>query len=295
MKSSIQHPLRTWSILLAALVATLALSALALTWLWPEDDLHHRLTHQTSEWLGVPIHIRGNTYLQFWPRLGIHAEEVTFGPEPEPDSGIPAIAELQALTLSLRWLPLLRGHLVPDALLLDEPTLHLDRDTFAALNLGPRSVDDGPSRESAPFDLRVRDGEVHWYDKAQGRRISIAGVDLTAAKWRWSPPVADLHPLAGASMNLTASIDSLRVNTLILTDLTFDLTGEYGVFRVDDGKMSLLQSPGTGEATLDFSTSPPTGTLDIDFDTVELTQLPDEWLPEGSASGQVALRASLES
>lgn len=295
MKSSTRRPLRTWSILLAALITLLTLSAIALKWFWPEDELQQQLTQHTSEWLGVPINIRGDIALTFWPRPGIQAEAVTLGPESPPDSDTPALAELSSLTLAVRWLPLLRGRLVPDALLLNAPILHLEDGASTLLSLGPEPDDNGPRRESAPFDLRVHDGEIHWHDKARELQLSITGLDLTSTGWRWSPPADDQHPLAGASMDLSASIGSLRLNALTLSDLTFDLSGENGVFRIDNGKMNLLQSHGTGEATLDFSSSPPTGTLNLDFDAVNLAHLPDAWLPGGSTSGTVALRASLES
>ncbi|MGM0516300.1 MAG: AsmA family protein [Pseudomonadota bacterium] len=288
-----RHPIRSLAIALAGMLVVLILVAIAMALFWPAGDLRERVTRQASDQLGMPVTVGGDVALRFWPAPAIHATDVRI--ESASESGGDPPGELEAINLSMRWLPLLRGRLVPETLRLDAPVLRLTPGTVEALALGGPPADAGRGRPFTPLDLRIRDGEIHWNAPDSGRGMSITGLDLDLADLEWPPAAEDEHPLARASLNLTASAGVVRINALRLSDISLAVSGKDGTFTTDDWQMTFLDSRGSGNARMDFRAAPPAAALDFDFGSLELASLPDEWAPTGSVSGSADLTASLES
>ncbi len=293
MNAITRHPVRSLVIVLAGIVVGLILLAIVAAWLWSADELRERVTQLASDQLGLPVHVDGDVSLRFWPFPTLHATEVRVGSV--TGSGEAPVGELEAISLSLRWRPLLSGQLAPETLRLDAPVARLTPATLAVLAARGPPTDTARSGQMESLGLRVRDGEIHWRTSAGDREMSITGLDLDLDNLHWQRPAEGEHPLATTSVNLTASADAVRLDALHLSDVTLSGSAEDGAFAMDDWQMTLLDSRGNGNITLDFRTSPPAATLDIAFDSLQLAKLPEPWAPAGSVSGSTDLSASLRS
>ncbi|WP_322522227.1 AsmA family protein [Guyparkeria halophila] len=291
MNAITRHPIRSLVVALAATIMGFVLLAVVAAWLWPADELRERITQLASDRLALPVHVDGDVALRFWPSPTIQATEVRIGPA----SGDDPISEVAAIRLSMRWWPLVSGHLVPETLQLDAPVARLTPGIFEALAARGPPTGTGRGDQIEPLDLQIRDGEVHWRTPAGDREVSIEGLDLDLNNLKWQPVAGGEHPLAGVSLDLTASAEAVRIDALALSDMTLSGSGEDGMFATDDWQLTFLDSRGNGNATLDFRTAPAETTLDLAFDSLQLAKLPAQWAPAGSVSGRVDLSASLKS
>ncbi len=293
MNAITRHPVRSLVIVLAGIVVGLVLLAIVAARLWSADELRERVTQLAGDRLGVPVHVDGDVSLRFWPLPTLDASEVRVGPAPDSDDD--PFGEVEAISLSLRWWPLIGGQLVPAALQLDGPVVHLTPETLETLAVQGPPTDTGRGDPLEPLDLRIRDGEFHWRTSAGDRNMSTKGLDLDLDDLHWRPASEGEHPLARTSVNLTASADAVRFNALQLAEVTLSGSGDKGAFATDDWQMTFLDSRGNGNATLDFRNTQPDATLDIAFDSLQLNKLPEKWAPAGSVSGSADLTASLRS
>ncbi|MFW6041858.1 MAG: AsmA family protein [Guyparkeria sp.] len=284
-----RRPLRSLAIGLAGLMAGLMLLAVAVALFWPEDHLRERVTRQASEQLGMTVAVTGDVSLRFWPVPAIRATGVTIGSESDDHP----VGELEAISLSVGWLPLLRGELVPETLVLDSPILRLSPGAVDSL-VGEQPDDERRGGEFAPLDLRIHDGEIHWRAGRDDPGISITGLELELTDFDRQPVADEAPPWARTSLQLTASAEALHIHALELSDIDLEMAGKDGVFRSDDLEMTFLGSRGTGNARLDLSAATPSATLDIDFDSLDLANLPEAWVPTNSFVGNADLTASLE-
>ncbi len=293
MTAITRHPLRTLTIGLAALAAGLLLLAVAAAWFWPIDDLGERLARQASERLGAPVVVDGDVSLRLWPSPTIRATGVTIGPRAE--TGDEPLGTLDAISLSLDWLPLLGGRAVPNTLRLEAPVLQLREGVLARPVAGAGSDDERRDDRPASPDLQVRGGEVHWNSVEGDRKVSVTGLDLELAGLAWGAAEDAGHPFARVSLDLAASADALRIDALELSEIDLEGSASDGVFTSDRWRMTALDSRGDGRARLDFRGSAPLAALDFRFGALRLSALPGEWIPAGRLSGSADLSASLES
>ena len=289
MTPTTRRPLRSLAVGLAALVAGLMLLAVAVALFWPEDHLRERVTRQASEQLGMTVAITGDVSLRFWPAPAIRATGVSIGPESDSQ----ALGELEAIGLSARWLPLLRGELVPEALVLETPVLRLTPGAVDSL-VGDQPDDERRGGEFAPLDLRIHDGEIHWRAEQDDPGISITGLELELTDFARQARADEARPWARTSLQLAASAEALHIHALDLSDVDLQMAGKDGVFHSDDLEMTFLGSRGTGNARLDLTASTPSAMLDIDFDSLDLANLPEAWVPTNSFLGNADLTASVE-
>ncbi|MDG4867994.1 AsmA family protein [Guyparkeria sp. 1SP6A2] len=295
MTRIIRRPIRALAVGLTAFLAGLLSLAMAVAFFWPVDDLRDRATRQASDRLGMPVQVEGDVSLRFWPAPTLRATDVKIGPVVDSDND--PIARLDTISLSTGWWSLISGRLEPETLRLDGPVLRLTPGAMEALLT--QGTDESPSPagrdgQFAALDLHIREGEIHWR-RQDGREMSITGFDLDLTELDWQPAAEGEHLLARTSFNLSASAHALRIDALQLSDVRLTLSGREGMFTTDEWRMTFLDSRGDGNGQLDFRASPPAATLKIDFDSLQLAELPEQWVPPGSVSGNADLAAALES
>lgn len=284
---------RSLLLLFIGLLAVLLLLTVIPRWLWPEEDIKHFLARQTGEYLTTPVTFGGKASIRFWPRPTLRVSEVTIGPEPGFASTTDTIGQLAVANVSLRWLPLLRGRVVPQTVRLDTPTLNLERNPAGELNFDPRPQEAGRGEQELEFELRIRTGTINWHDQEKDQRVSITGLDLTTSDLQWRPAAGDRHPLSTLSLSLAMSAETINLDALTLSQVAFKVTGREGVFNLDDGQLTFLESRGTTTASADFSATPPSWAVDLAFADLQAAALPEEWLPGDVATGSAALAISL--
>lgn len=291
-----RRPIRALAVGLTAFLAGLILLAMAVAFFWPLDDLRDRATREATDRLGMPVQVEGDVSLRFWPAPTLRATDVKIGPAAE--SADEPIARLDAFSLSTGWWSLISGRLEPETLRLDGPVLRLTPGAMEALltqGSDKSSSPAGRDGQSAALDLHIREGEIHWQRRQGGREISITGFDLDLTELDWQPAAEGEHLLARTSLNLSASAHALRIDALQLSDIRLIMSGRDGMFTMQEWQMTFLGSRGDGNGRLDFRASPMATTLDVDFDALQLADLPEQWAPPGSISGNVDLAATLES
>ncbi|MCH8542236.1 MAG: AsmA family protein [Alcanivorax sp.] len=286
MPSAPRHPFRTALLLLCAASVAVVLLATALTLFWPTEHLRSSLADLASERLGTAVLIEGDAQARLWPRPTLRVTEVSLG----DDEG-----SLAAGSASLRWLPLLRGRLVPASVYLDTPVLTLVRDQDGVLNIDPRRDTADPAQVATISNLHVRQGTLRWHDPAREQQAAVTGLELSLPSFHWRRAGDGAHPLSRLSLSANASAAILRYNALTLSDISLSLSGRDGAVQSDDWQMSFLDSAGTGEADMDFSEAPARWALALQFDALQAAALPEEWLPGEAASGSAGLSLSLTS
>ncbi|MBZ2188952.1 AsmA family protein [Alcanivorax sp. JB21] len=284
MPPASRHPFRITALLLCALLVAVLLLATALTLFWPTVHLRSSLADLASDRLGVPVTIDGDAQVRLWPRPALRINDVSL------DDG-----SLAAGRISLRWLPLLRGQFVPASVYLDTPVLNLVRDENGVLNIDPRDDDATPAQTAAVFDLHIRQGTLHWHDQARDQRASVTALYLSLPALRWRRARDGDHPLSRLNLSAEARAETLHYNTLALADISLGLSVRDGALRSSDWQMSFLDSAGTAEADMDFSSSPASWALALQFDALQAAALPEAWLPGDGATGSAALTLSLTS
>jgi len=286
MGPPLRHPRRILPLLLATLLIGITLAGVLLAWLWPTEDLRDRITTQASEALGLTVSITGDISPALWPAPGIRLEQVTLAPA-QGSQDMP-VAQAAAIEVSLRWLPLLRGELLPGRVAVDAPTIHLDAARLDTLRKAGEGSDTHGSPRVGPLDVVVRDGQIDWRDEAGTVAMSASGVDLDVPALRWSDTTRSTGKVRVAA-------DRLSLDGLTFSDLSLMLLDDDGTWRTRDWRMTALGNRGRGDGSFDLNASPPRGHLEMAFDALDLAQLPDTWLPGGRATGTLALQATLES
>ena len=286
MSTASRHPLSAAALLLCATLVAVLLLATALTLFWPTEHLRSSLTDLASERLGTPVTIDGDVQVRLWPRPTLKIQEVSLGD---------GEGSLAAGSASLRWLPLLRGRLVPTAVYLDTPALSLVRDRDGVLNIDPRDDSGNGADVIALWDLHIQQGTLRWEDQARDQQATVTGLALSLPAFHWRRADDGAHPLSRLSLSANASATTLRYNALTLSDISLGLSSRDGALKSSDWQMSFLDSPGSAEADMDFSDAPARWALTLQFDGLQAAALPDEWLPGDAASGIAGLSVSLTS
>ena len=179
---------KTWKIPLMAAAAVLAAAALALWWWLPsEAALAQRVAAQASTALGVEVRV-GALHWQLLPRPQVSLHDVATAQE-QP-------IELRRLVIEPRLLPLLRGHVALDRVVLDGARV---------VQQSLRGLGGDQPKSGAPdLDVaRVEFNDVTWVSHSgvavaySGEADIGAGLRLHEARL-WRPdqqPPADLHIL----------------------------------------------------------------------------------------------------
>ncbi|HEV2131166.1 MAG TPA: AsmA family protein, partial [Longimicrobiaceae bacterium] len=128
--------------------------------------------------------------LQLWPVPAVALEEVTVSGPRAAEAGAPRagtaapMAAVQRIELRPRILPLLRGQVVVNALVLKRPRLLVEVDAAGATNLPALEDSEPQGGGTADFELRrlyVHDGRIAYRDARDGTVVRLDGIEQRLA------------------------------------------------------------------------------------------------------------------
>ncbi|MFP4154709.1 MAG: AsmA family protein [Halothiobacillaceae bacterium] len=187
-----------------AILVLLALGLLALAVTFDPNDHRERIARALSGHLGQPVRIEGELALEVYPWLGVTSGRVRLDNPP----GFSDNPMLQADGLEARaaLLPLLRGEIVLDTIVLRAPRLRLELDGRGGHNWSPlighltgdaasgQSPPDQPAASTRPRELalagiEIRDGRVLVVDPIRERQVELDDIQLAIGALQPGLPV----------------------------------------------------------------------------------------------------------
>ncbi len=177
--------------IVVGLVAAILLIAPAVI---PVDAYQHRLIAAVKAATGRDLRINGAMRLAIVPSLAVEASDVAFSNT--PGGRATNMAQLKALRVELKWLPLLRGEIVVDHFDLVEPVIALEIDKDGHPNWifasrketarpapNPGGASDTPRHGGAEValrldDVRVDDGALSFSDQRTGKQETVTGITV---------------------------------------------------------------------------------------------------------------------
>lgn len=184
-----------------------------------------------EEHTGRELRIRGDVELTFFPWLGIELGDMElgnasgFGPEP--------FARLERAVVRVAVLPLLRGEVQADTVVVHGLNLHLARAADGRTNWDDLTAAEAPKPQEDPSSgqalaglaiggLDVRDARVEWQDAMAGQQWLLSGLDLESGRiapgeavpldlnTRFSSSAPQLEGTVALRARLTAEPDAER-------------------------------------------------------------------------------------
>jgi len=228
-----------------------------------------RLLAAAGRALGRELHIERAGVL-VGGTIGVGLWGVRIADDPAFATGEPFVAA-RTVEMGVRLWPLLRGRLIVDRIVVDQPVVRLVRAADGRLNFdslragaraGRRAQDDdapAPAHPLAPpFQLALlslRDGTIRFDDRESRRTLVLDEVTLDAGQPQMGAPmpVTVRARVAGADVRLDGIVSEG------VLDLTTDRASYQGTVHADGGTLGPLP---VGAADARIALRPPTVTLD---------------------------------
>jgi AsmA protein len=253
--------LKIVAIVVGAIVALMVVLAIALTLLVDPNKYKGTIIQAVKDKTGRELKIDGKIGLSFFPWLGVEAKGLAlgnapgFGPEP--------FAKLESFGVKVKVLPLLRGQVAVDTVVLTGFDLALARNARGVTNwddlLASAKAEPKPKPAEAPAPaaalpalavngIEIRKANLSWHDQASGARYALRNLEVTTGALAPKQPVdlalgfdmeAGKPPLrTRVDLKTRASFDpeqqSLDVPSLALGLGEFKLTGHFKGSKVID-------------------------------------------------------------
>ncbi len=182
-----------------------------------------QISQQISDWMGLPVTVRGEPVITVFPYLTVKLRDVQIASGLGP--GQPPLVSTQTLRAQLNWLPLLFGNFKVRRFQLMQPVFELTRNADDAFSWDLRKgslfkTDNGSGRltlsDLTLGNFRISGGVAHYLDKVSGEEESFTDVNLVfdwprtedlasingSATWRGEP--VELRAKSGKPMELFA-------------------------------------------------------------------------------------------
>ncbi len=221
-------------ILLGLLLLALALGT-TVWWLVDTAAWKQQLVTLVEKRTGRALTIPGDLRLTLFPALGVETGQVTLGNA--PGFGPRPMLEIRRLAVHVKLLPLLRGEIAADTLVLDGLRLRLARNRQGRGNwedlLASRPAPTGPAQPAPPAagapppaagalpllaiaGVEIRDARIDWRDARSGETLHLGPVDLRVGRIAPGQP----FPLR-ARIGIASHDPELRGRLDVNTTLTF--------------------------------------------------------------------------
>jgi AsmA protein len=164
-----------------ALVALSVIAMLAIIWFVDPNTFKPRIEAAVRDATGRDFALVGDIDLGFFPWLALRTGEGRFGNAPGFDGPMVTWKRAQ---LGARLIPLLRGRLVADRVVLEGADLRLVRRADGGANWQGMGGDKPADPNAEPMELRIdgieiRDSRVSFIDETVPRRIVVESLNLS--------------------------------------------------------------------------------------------------------------------
>jgi AsmA protein len=181
-----------WLVLgLGALVALLAIAAAGLAYLVSQVDVRAEIERAVESATGRDLTIAGDVGVSFWPVIGLRAQDATLA---NVEGGrAPAFLTTDDIHVGVEIRPLFERRVVVREVVIERPNIALEVGADGRPNwiLAPASTGEPtpPPSEEVTVDvnraslreLRIRDGEVSYFDARSGSGWVVGDVDIDTA------------------------------------------------------------------------------------------------------------------
>ncbi|WP_319531099.1 AsmA family protein [uncultured Cohaesibacter sp.] len=145
------------------------------------------ISKQISDWVGLPVRVRGETVMTVFPYLTVKLKQVEVQSSLGP--GEPPLVSMDTLRAEMYWLPLLFGNFEVRRFNLDKPIFEFARnkDGKSSWDMTGGSIV-APASDSGRLTLaenitlgsfRIAGGKLHFRDEASDRDESLSDIALT--------------------------------------------------------------------------------------------------------------------
>lgn len=213
--------IRVAALTVAGIVSLLALTATWIAVTFDPNDYKADLVELVKAKTQRTLRIDGDIRLSFWPELGADLGRASLSGY---QSDAPFVSVGQA-RVSLAVLPLLRGKMVINELMLTSAQVNLTRDKDGRFNFADL-LSPGPATSSQRVDfdvagITVKESDIAFRDGMTGNEINVRKLGLTTGR---------LADTVRTPIALRAHIDSVLPSAALdiglKTQLTFDLTAQ---------------------------------------------------------------------
>jgi AsmA protein len=189
---------------LGALVALLVIAILVIVWLVDPNRFKPRIEAAVREATGRSFTLAGDIDLGFFPWLALRTGEGRFGNA--PGFGDEPMVTWQRAQLGARLIPLLRGELVADRVVLEGADIRLVRHADGRANWQGIGGNEPADPDAEPMELRidgieVRNTRVSLVDETVPRRIRVESLDLS------TDGIAPGEPFTDTEISGTVHVD----------------------------------------------------------------------------------------
>ncbi len=212
----------------AAVVSGVLVLALAVTiavaWLFDADAYKPQVEARVQKEIGRALSIKGELSLSLFPALGLDVGRTVLRNPPEFEGG--DFAEFESMSVQVKLLPLLRGSVEVDRLVIDGLSVHLERSAAGQPNyddLLARGKTPGGTQPAALAlgGLTLKDASLSYEDRQTGKTLRITDLQLRVGAFSDPGPV----PIA-AEFTFTNSVFDAEGHASIDTELFIDPSGQ---------------------------------------------------------------------
>lgn len=210
-----------WTAAVIAGVLVLALAvAVAVAWLFDADGYKPKIQARVQKEIGRALSIEGELSLSFFPGVGLDVGRTVLGNPPGFNGG--DFAEFESMSVQVKLLPLLRGNVEVDRLIIDGLSVHLLRSAAGQPNyddLIERGKTPGgtPPAALALGGLTLKDASISYDDRQTGKTLRMTDLQLHAGAFSAPGPV----PIAAGFTFENSVFDAegrVSINTELLID-----------------------------------------------------------------------------
>lgn len=212
---------------LGALVALLAIAAAGLAYLVSQVDVRAEIERAVEGATGRDLTVAGEVGVSFWPVLGLRAQDATLANV--AGGRAPAFLTTDDIHVGVEIRPLFERRVVVRELVIERPNIALEVAEDGAPNwiLAPRETEAPPPPPSSsgepPVDVsraslravRIRDGEVSYFDARSGSGWVVGDVDLDSALTSLDEPVHIEGSVVYAEQPMELELELGRPSALI--------------------------------------------------------------------------------
>ncbi len=210
-----------WTTAVFAGVVLLALAfALAVAWLFDADAYKPQIEARVQKEIGRTLSIQGKLSLSLFPGLGLDVGRTVLRNPPEFDAG--DFTEFERMSVRVKLLPLLRGNVEVDRLVIDGLSVQLVRSAAGQPNYDDLLARGKTPRRTQPAalalgGLTLKDASLSYDDRQTGKTLRITDLQLRAGAFSDPGPV----PIA-AEFTFTNSEFDAEGRASIDTELLID-------------------------------------------------------------------------